>query len=69
MLALKANHKNAYNQVNEYFSNNVFAIGSGEKPFHDKFEGGNHGRTERRRYFINLLSNFQTCQNGKMVNM
>jgi len=70
MLALKANHKNAFNQVNEYFSNKVFAIGSGEKPFHDKFEGGNHGRTERRRYFIKPIeqfSNLSEWKNAKYV--
>lgn len=65
MLALKANHKNAFNQVNEYFLNNVFAVGSGEKPFHDKFEGKNHGRTERRRYFIKPVTQFSNLSKWK----
>ena len=33
MLALKDNHKAAFNQVNEYFKQNVFAIRSGESPY------------------------------------
>jgi len=65
MLALKANHKNAFNQVDEYFSNNVFAVGSGEKPFYDKFEGENHGRTERRRYFIKPIAEFSHLSDWK----
>ena len=70
MLSLKANHKNAYNQVNEYFLNNVFAVGSGERAFHDKFEGKNHGRIERRRYFIKPISEFSnlsTWENAQYV--
>ena len=65
MLSLKANHKNAYNQVNEYFFNNVFAVGSGERPFHDKFEGKDHGRIERRRYFIKPISEFSNLSTWK----
>ena len=65
MLALKANHKNAFNQVDEYFSNNVFVVGSGEKPFYDKFEGENHGRTERRRYFIKPIAEFSHLSDWK----
>jgi len=65
MLSLKANHKNAYNQVNEYFFNNVFAVGSGERPFHDKFEGKDHGRIERRRYFIKPISKFSNLSTWK----
>ena len=70
MLSLKANHKNEYNQVNECFLNNVFAVGSGERAFHDKFEGANHGRIERRRYFIKPISEFSnlsTWKNGQYV--
>ena len=58
MLALKANHKSAFHQINNYFKQHVFATGSGEFPYQDKFEGDSHGRIERRRYFIKPATSF-----------
>jgi len=56
ILALKANHRKAHEEVINYFNDKI--LSKDVKPDYDKFDGQDHNRIERRRYFMVPATNF-----------